>query len=133
MRVAPAFHDVIRLSRVLLMMASSDEATRLARRTLSTSPWSRSVRSTSKLIAPMSRLRGLGAPPLASPPLGIHREEEVVRRANKDAKRRTIDRSQGLDDGPTSLLRLGYKRLCVLQHRSCRQPQATLRATRNRS
>src|SRR5215216_6768234 len=64
MRVAPAFHDVIRPSSVLVTIASSDDATMAARCAESCSARHRSVMSIRRLIAPVTRpeasCRGVG-------------------------------------------------------------------------
>ncbi len=55
MRVAPAFHEVMVPSSVLLMIASSDEVTMAASRAARISASLRSVALTSTLIAPSNR------------------------------------------------------------------------------
>src|SRR5262249_9599170 len=54
MRLAPSFQEVMRPSRVLLMIASSEEATIEANRADSAASSSRSLMSTNILMAPTS-------------------------------------------------------------------------------
>ena len=55
MRVAPAFHEVTTPVSVLPMMASWEDATIAASRAESISALRRSVRSASRLMAPVTR------------------------------------------------------------------------------